>query len=338
MGNSLMDTYVQVFANRSVWMESAAIEQLHTTASNLAGIRAAVGLPDLHPGRGYPVGAAFFSVERFYPALVGGDIGCGMALHATDLRVHKTSPSKLEKALGHIDGLLPDELLAQVDEAVLAAMAAQSGVANLAYLQQSLGTIGGGNHFAELQAVDSIYEEGVLDKKQVYLMVHSGSRGLGGAILRAHVDRFNHAGLAAGSAEADEYWRQHAAAIAYARLNRQMIAQRMAKALRCALLPVLDITHNHVQSHDWRGAQGFLTARAQHLPIRGWWSFRVRAVTTAIWCGPWPSVTRPCIRWPMARAANGPDRTAWGGSGSAFLWLICKRPALTALWSVRTAS
>lgn len=287
MGNSLMDTYVQVFANRSVWMESAAIEQLHTTASNLAGIRAAVGLPDLHPGRGYPVGAAFFSVERFYPALVGGDIGCGMALHATDLRVHKTSPSKLEKALGHIDGPLPDELLAQVDDAALAAMAAQSGVANLAYLQQSLGTIGGGNHFAELQAVDSIYEEGVLDKKQVYLMVHSGSRGLGGAILRAHVDRFNHAGLAAGSAEADEYWRQHAAAIAYAQLNRQMIAQRMAKALRCGLQPVLDITHNHVQRHDWRGAQGFLhrkgaTPADQGLVVipgsRGDYSYLVRPV------------------------------------------------------------
>ena len=43
-------------------------------------MRRVVGLPDLHPGRGYPVGAAFFSVGRFYPALVGNDIGCGMAL------------------------------------------------------------------------------------------------------------------------------------------------------------------------------------------------------------------------------------------------------------------
>ena len=65
MGNSLSDTYIKVFANRSVWIEDAAIQQLHTTAANLAGICAAVGLPDLHPGRGYPVGAAFFSVGRF---------------------------------------------------------------------------------------------------------------------------------------------------------------------------------------------------------------------------------------------------------------------------------
>src|SRR5256885_2565359 len=70
MGNSLSDTYIEVFANRGVWIEDAAIQQLQTTARNLAGMRAAVGLPDLHPGRGYPVGAAFFSVGRFYPALV----------------------------------------------------------------------------------------------------------------------------------------------------------------------------------------------------------------------------------------------------------------------------
>ena len=258
MGNSLMDTYVQVFANRSVWMESAAIEQLHTTARNLQGIRAAVGLPDLHPGRGYPVGAAFFSTERFYPALVGGDIGCGMALHATSLKAHKTSPSKLEKALGVIDGPLPGALLDEVDRAGLQALAQRSGVATAESLLQSLGTIGGGNHFAELQAVDTLYEEGALDKKCVHLMVHSGSRGLGGAILREHVERLNHGGLAAGSAEADGYWQQHEAAISYAKLNRHMIAQRMARALRVDLSPVLDISHNHVQRHDWRGEQGFL--------------------------------------------------------------------------------
>src|SRR2546427_8013462 len=88
MGNSLSDTYMEVFANRGVWIEDAAIQQLQTTARNLAGMRAAVGLPDLHPGRGYPVGAAFFSVGRFYPALVGGDIGCGMSLYSTRSEEH----------------------------------------------------------------------------------------------------------------------------------------------------------------------------------------------------------------------------------------------------------
>ena len=258
MGNSLSDTYIKVFANRSVWIEDAAIQQLHTTAANLAGICAAVGLPDLHPGRGYPVGAAFFSVGRLYPALVGGDIGCGMSLYATDLAVHKTSASKLEKAVGNIDGPLPEELMEAVNSEQLQQIAQTCGVADLSYLQESLGTIGGGNHFAELQQVETLYEEGALDKKRVHLMVHSGSRGLGSAILREHVDRFNHDGLAAGADAATQYLQQHNAAIDYAQLNRRSIAQRLLRAIRSDGNAVLDITHNHVIAHHWQGQDGYL--------------------------------------------------------------------------------
>ena len=258
MGNSLSDTYIKVFANRSVWIEDAAIQQLHTTAANLAGICAAVGLPDLHPGRGYPVGAAFFSVGRLYPALVGGDIGCGMSLYATDLAVHKTSASKLEKAVGNIDGPLPEELLEAVDSEQLQQIAQTCGVADLAYLQESLGTIGGGNHFAELQQVETLYEDGALDKKRVHLMVHSGSRGLGSAILREHVDRFSHDGLAADTEAATQYLQQHNAAIDYAQLNRRSIAQRLLRAIRSEGNAVLDITHNHVIAHHWQGQDGYL--------------------------------------------------------------------------------
>ena len=78
MGNPTQQATVKMVANHKVWLEDNAIQQLHTTAQ-LPHIQAAVGLPDLHAGRGYPIGAAFFSSQHFYPALVGGDIGCGMA-------------------------------------------------------------------------------------------------------------------------------------------------------------------------------------------------------------------------------------------------------------------
>ena len=269
MGNSFSDTYIKVFANSSVWIEDAAIQQLHTTAANLDGIRAAVGLPDLHPGRGYPVGAAFFSTGRFYPALVGGDIGCGMSLYATDLAVHRTSGARLEKAVGNIDGPLPQELLETVDMEQLQQIAQTSGVADPAYLLQSLGTIGGGNHFAELQQVETLYEEGALDKKRVHLMVHSGSRGLGGSILREHVQRFSHDGLAAGSEAARQYLLQHDAAIDYAQLNRRSIAQRLLRAIRSQGEAVLDITHNHVLAHHWQGQDGFLHRKGATPADRG---------------------------------------------------------------------
>ena len=260
MGNLIFDegdTRVRVITNERVWLEDAALEQLRITA-RLPHIREAVGLPDLHPGRGYPVGAAFFSVHHFYPALVGGDIGCGMGLWQTDLRAHVASASKLEKQLGNIDGPLPEGLkedaLAQLRE-----IATEHLPATFHMLGESLGTIGGGNHFAELQLVDTVYDEAAgIDKKRVHLLVHSGSRGLGGAILRVHVEQFGHAGLAADSLAARDYLAQHDAALEYASLNRIWIARRILQAMRAKAQYLLDVSHNHVVPARFCGADGFL--------------------------------------------------------------------------------
>ncbi|MDE9431149.1 RtcB family protein [Xenorhabdus bovienii] len=72
MGNTLhlAASRVQIIAAENTWLEGKAIQQLETTAQ-LPDMVSVVGLPDLHPGRGYPVGAAFFSHSRFYPALIG---------------------------------------------------------------------------------------------------------------------------------------------------------------------------------------------------------------------------------------------------------------------------
>ncbi len=260
MGNLIFDegdTRVRVITNERVWLEDAALEQLRITA-RLPHIREAVGLPDLHPGRGYPVGAAFFAVHHFYPALVGGDIGCGMGLWQTDLRAHVASASKLEKQLGNIDGPLPEGLMEDA-LAQLREIATEHLPATFHMLGESLGTIGGGNHFAELQLVDAVYDEAAgIDKKRVHLLVHSGSRGLGGAILRAHVEQFGHAGLAADSLAARDYLAQHDAALEYASLNRIWIARRILQAMRAKAQYLLDVSHNHVVPARFSGADGFL--------------------------------------------------------------------------------
>lgn len=51
----------------------------------LPGMKLAASLPDLHPGKGSPIGAAFVAEDWIYPALVGNDIGCGMGLWRTGL-------------------------------------------------------------------------------------------------------------------------------------------------------------------------------------------------------------------------------------------------------------
>ena len=82
--NTLTETHVRLFASAQSWIEGEAVRQLYA-AAKLDGVRLAVGFPDLHPGKGSPVGAAFVTEGVIYPHLIGGDIGCGMALFKTDL-------------------------------------------------------------------------------------------------------------------------------------------------------------------------------------------------------------------------------------------------------------
>ena len=75
---------VRVLASPKNWIDGAAAQQLERTAA-LPGMRLAVGLPDLHPGRSSPIGAAFLVEDCLYPALVGNDIGRGIGLWRTTL-------------------------------------------------------------------------------------------------------------------------------------------------------------------------------------------------------------------------------------------------------------
>ncbi|MFZ6658778.1 RNA ligase RtcB family protein [Undibacterium sp. TJN19] len=271
MGNFIqqLSERVSMIASDRLWLEDAAIEQLKTTAQ-LTHMVSVVGLPDLHPGRGYPVGAAFLSKNHFYPALVGNDIGCGMSLYQTDLAISKVRLDKLDKQIGNLDQPLDDDewlqLLAQHPELTTEKQTLVTCLqhAGLDLLQlRSLGTIGGGNHFAELQITDSVedtpaFTTAGLQKKQVQLLVHSGSRGLGQFILRQHVDAYSHAGLASETDAAADYLRKHDAALMYAALNRKLIVARLLRRMRCKGELVLDVHHNLVTPLDVDGQRCWL--------------------------------------------------------------------------------
>lgn len=254
MGNcirNLSDGVVLIAAD-DTWIEGKAIQQLETTA-RLPGMQRVAGMPDLHPGRGYPVGAAFFSIGRLYPALVGNDIGCGMALWRTDMPTAKLHLDKLEKRLGNLDLPLGEDWA----EAI-----ASFGLPPCGH-ERSLGTIGGGNHFAELQQLDLSYDEAALQRlgiarNRLLLLVHSGSRGLGEAILREQVELFGHAGLEAGSAACVHYLARHDGALRFAEANRRLIARRMLERLRADGEPLLDINHNLVSAIRIDGQDGWL--------------------------------------------------------------------------------
>jgi len=243
---------VRVLASPNNWIEGTAEQQLKKTA-DLPGMRLAVGLPDLHPGKGSPIGAAFAVEGRLYPALVGSDIGCGIGLWRTSLKASKIRREAWVDKLRRLD---------EPWDGDAGAWLAEYGVAPSGF-EQSLGTIGGGNHFAELQVIERVedaeaFERLALTTSQAYLLVHSGSRGFGDAILREHVERFRFEGLPAGSPDAEEYMARHEHARRWAQANRALIAATVVERLGSEGQRVLDVCHNWIEPREVSGRNCWL--------------------------------------------------------------------------------
>lgn len=247
---------VNLIASKDTWIEGLAVEQLKRT-SQLQGMHSVAGMPDLHPGRGYPIGAAFFTTNKIYPALVGNDIGCGMSLWQTSAKVSKVNLDKLAKQFKDIEAPLDDSW-----REYITARKNDKEIDNDDF-DQSLGTIGGGNHFSEFQAIDEVYNQAIvdelsLDRKKLQLLVHSGSRGLGQSILVEHVAKHNHDGLFINDSGCNDYLIQHDHAVRWAELNRELIAKRFLAAIRANGNCALDVNHNLVSPKKIGETNGWL--------------------------------------------------------------------------------
>jgi len=258
MGNSVqkINETVSLIASKETWIEGLAIDQLVKT-SELTGMHRVAGMPDLHPGRGYPIGAAFFTTNKIYPALVGNDIGCGMSLWQTSAKVSKVNLDKLVKRFTHIEQPLDESWASVIEDRKL-----EKNITIDRY-DRALGTIGGGNHFAEFQAIETIYDHEAIDelglnKKHLQLLVHSGSRGLGQSILVNHITQYNHDGLNLDDEHFQDYLNKHDEAVRWAELNRELIARRFVEAIRVNANCALDINHNLVSPKEIDGCVGWL--------------------------------------------------------------------------------
>lgn len=253
------------FFSGGAWIEGAALDQLDEM-SRLPGVLEIAAFPDLHPGKYGATGVALLS-SRLHPLLIGNDIGCGMSLFALDLPLRKLKIDKAAERLRRLETQAIGDASELLVEAGLPADLASG----------ALGTIGGGNHFCELQAVEALADGGAslgLDNQGLYLLVHSGSRALGAAVFSEMVAA--HPGLTAGldaGSEAGAAWlSSHDRCVAWASLNRRLIAVRAAAALRADLRLVADIPHNLVRRCDrgfvhYKGAAA--VAPGELAPIAG---------------------------------------------------------------------
>jgi len=221
---------VKIFASPSSWIESAAVAQCHQVAA-FDGMLHVAGMPDLHPGKGAPIGAAMTSTV-LYPFLVGSDIGCGIAVFP--IRVKRPVPEKLAARFPDLDEPVEPE-----EELPLGHT-------------DSFGTVGRGNHFVELARVDAVLdsldgERLGLAKGDLVLIVHSGSRGLGERILRTHTELHG----AGPAPDPQAYLEDHDSAVRWGSLNRRMLAARVSRALGAELgEPLVDECHNLVTAAD----------------------------------------------------------------------------------------
>jgi len=225
-----MDT-LTIIASKRNWIDSRSVETLEKI-TRFKGVKRVVGLPDLSVGL-VPNGTAILTEDRIYPHLIGGDIGCGMSLFEVPLKAKKIKVERFAKHLSKIESL--DEVEVE-----------------LPHLGYHLGSIGKGNHFAELHLVNEVHDRAVfeslgLGEYSLYTLVHSGSRAYGQIVFDRVAGKYDPSeGLSEEDAQA--YLEAHDKAIGYAKQSRVEIAKRLLKAIKLEseVRTVSDTAHNSI--------------------------------------------------------------------------------------------
>lgn len=225
-------------------------------------------MPDVHLGNEVCVGTVVATTGLIYPGAIGGDIGCGMAaIRLRDPTGDRPATIAQREAGAVLRGLyrvVPavkhpgpvrlDRLPAALRDRPLSASSLETFKRRDGVIQ--LGSLGSGNHFVELQ---------VDDDGDRWLMLHSGSRGLGQAVLHHHLAATTSArgrpALVADSPAGQAYLADLAWTLAYAEANRAEILERAAEVIADALGlepdpgSIVTCHHNHIRRevHGGRG-------------------------------------------------------------------------------------
>jgi tRNA-splicing ligase RtcB len=165
-------------------IEEGALQQAKNIANLPFTFKHVAIMPDSHQGYGMPIGGVLATKGVIIPNAVGVDIGCGMCAVKTSLT--DISNDKLKKIMSRIREMVPlgfnhhknaqpEHLMPSKENMV------ENGVVEKQYTAalKQLGTLGGGNHFIEIQQGSDGH---------IWIMIHSGSRNIGLKV----ADHYNH--------------------------------------------------------------------------------------------------------------------------------------------------
>lgn len=259
---------MRVFTGNNVpikmWLDDIdnnAMEQAVDLASLPFAFKHIAIMPDAHAGLGMPIGGVLATKGVVVPNAVGVDIGCGMCAVKTNINAKELSRSTIEKIIKRIYQVIPvgfDHHNKPQDESLMPQGYNIKGMPMMKSLYESalrqLGTLGGGNHFIELQRASD---------DSLWIMMHSGSRNIGKQIadhygkVAKYYNKLWYSEVIPGleflpieTQYAKEYFNEMEYCVKFAFANRRLMMERVCDIIQNELKnvdfePMINIAHNY---------------------------------------------------------------------------------------------
>jgi len=207
-------------------MDELTKEQWENCCNHPAFVKGAL-MPDAHGGYDAPIGAVIALKDWVVPSWVGYDIGCGMCAVPLGIKLDRIQ-KKLKEIHNKIHEYVPcgfglhKEPIHKID---IKKSDATRQALNRRKVQQQLGTLGTGNHFLELD---------IDENNQVWIVIHSGSRGFGHEVATYWMKKqkeHGNLGFSTKSELGKQYIEDMEECLAYALLNRELMIEQAIKAI-----------------------------------------------------------------------------------------------------------
>jgi len=251
-------------------IEDGAMEQIKHLANLPFTFKHVAIMPDSHQGYGMPIGGVLATQGVIIPNAVGVDIGCGMCAVKTSLKIEDLNPH-LKTIMSEIRKVIPvgfNKHEDMQDEDLMPKGYTYLEVSFSEYenARRSLGTLGGGNHFIEIQKDTEGF---------VWIMIHSGSRNLGKQVADYYnkiaielnkkwhssvPEEYELAFLPEDSKEGKAYLNEMQYCVDFALTNRKLMMERVmiiiSKETNAVVIgDIINIAHNYASKEKHFGKE-----------------------------------------------------------------------------------